>query len=145
MDVSFSLCVLCVLSVFSVCSLCVFSLCCLCVLSVCSLCVLSVFSLCCRCFEVCLERRSNINALPVPLLGQVFFQLFSCFFCGCSSRGFSVRSFSEFLGFWVPLGGHGGALFQLWSVFSTKAGTFDFERQYNVLALFSKSGGCQKS
>ena len=50
----------------------------------------------------------------------------------------------QFLGFWVPLGVHGGALFQLWSVFSTKAGTLDFERQYNVLALFSRFGGLQK-
>ena len=34
-----------------------------------------------------------------------------------------------FFVFGCPWGGHGGALFQLWGVFSAKAGTSDFERQ----------------
>ena len=41
-------------------------------------------------------------------------------------------------------GGDGGALFQLWGVFSAEAGTFDFDRQYGVLAVFSRFGGFQK-
>ncbi len=41
-------------------------------------------------------------------------------------------------------GGHGGALFQLWGVFSAEAGTLDFDRLYSVLALFSRFGGIKK-
>ena len=44
----------------------------------------------------------------------------------------------------MPLGGDGGALFQLWGAFSAEAGTFDFERQYSVSVLFSRFGGFQK-
>ena len=97
-----------------------FSLCSLCVLSVCSLCVLSVFSLCCilienptrhssviflRCFEVCLERRSNINALPVPLLRQVYFQCFLGVFFECVFRGVPRGVFFDIGCLWVSLWG----------------------------------------
>ena len=46
--------------------------------------------------------------------------------------------------FWCSRGGDGSALFQLWGAFSAEAGTIDFYRQYNVLAVFSRFGGFQK-
>ena len=58
--------------------------------------------------------------------------------------GFPRRFLLLFFVFGCPWGGHGGALFQLWDVFSAEACTFDFDRQYGVLAVFSRFGGFQK-
>ena len=60
-----------------------------------------------------------------------------------SSRCFSFI-FSFFLRFRVPWGRSRGCLFQPWVIFFAKAGTFDFERQYSVLGVFSTFGGFPK-
>ena len=58
--------------------------------------------------------------------------------------GFPRRLLLLFFVFGCPWGGDGDALFQLWGAFSAEAGTFDFDRQYGVLAVFSRFGGLEK-
>ena len=72
---------------------------------------------------------------------RVFFDV--CIqFVFSSAFGCSFVCFSAFLG--GPGEVTGVAFFQLWDVFSAEAGTFDFDRHYNVLAVFSRFGGFQK-
>ena len=80
-----------------------------------------------------LQASLDLFLAPLVVFSMCIFQLM-----------FSVYFLLFFFAFGCPGGGHGDAFFQLGGGFSAKAGTFDFERQYNVLAVFSASGGFQK-
>ena len=69
---------------------------------------------------------------------------FLVFFGARFQSVFSVSFFQFFFAFGCPGGGLGGAFFSLGSSSSAKAGTFDFERQYSVLGVFSTFGGFPK-
>ena len=57
---------------------------------------------------------------------------------------FPVAFFQFFFVFGWPVGGPGSVLSEFGAGFSAQAGTFDFERQYNVLGVFSTFGGFPK-
>ena len=69
---------------------------------------------------------------------------FLVFFGARFQSVFSVSFFQFFFAFGCPGGGPGGAFFSLGSSSSAEAGTFDFERQYNVFGVFSTFGGFPK-
>ena len=92
-------------------------------------------------FSPCAFRFS---AVQVYRLCWTSFSSFSCFFRCALPVGVFSFIFFNFLRFGCPGGGPGGAFFSLGSSSSAKAGTFDFERQYNVLGVFSTFGGFQK-
>ena len=71
-------------------------------------------------------------------------RVFLVFFGARFQSVFSVSFFQFFLAFACPGGGLGGAFFSLGSSSSAEAGTFDFERQYSVLGVFSTFGGFPK-
>ena len=69
---------------------------------------------------------------------------FLVFFGARFQSVFSVSFFQFFFAFGCPGGGLGGAFFSLGSSSSAEAGTFDFERQYSVLGVFSRFQGILK-
>ena len=72
-------------------------------------------------------------------------RVFLVFFGARFQSVFSVSFFQFFLAFACPGGGLGGAFFSLGSSSSAEAGTFDFERQYSVLGVFSTFGELRKA
>ena len=59
-----------------------------------------------RSFFVNLKEYLNLNALPVPLLRQVYFLVFFDVFFERVFSGVREVFFSVLCGFWGPSGGH---------------------------------------
>ena len=95
----------------------------------------------CPSFHPCAFRFSAVQVYRLPL--AIFLEFSSFFRCALPVGVFSlIFRFFWFLGTLGEV--MGGFFFSFGAVFSAEAGTFDFERQYSVLGVFSRFGGFEK-